>query len=812
MSKVNIKDLFASAKKVEPMPDLTRNEAQELNLNSVFNISNDEQNLSFRLTDTQGALPVCLSEPSTVSLLPETGSRNATGRLVAAGGQYLCLARGEGLWILDMTSGVSNDRTVSCNVRPVSDMELSANNFLLFTDGIDVGVIKCTGSANSVVNLNGTIYLPAIGSDSDPVSSVMWHPTNPHSFVTIRANAGWTLWDVVRLQAKNTAPTPATDLLDSVAGLAIPSLFRGYVESPSGLTEGTYPWSSASNVIAGKKLSPGVFAILKRGDASPERKSSKFESFAFSKDGMHACAVLTDGLKAWKLGHRCSSVVPLSVKSEIVLKSVRGIVGIDKSDFMLITESGLNRIKLSEDESSFSLVKSIAIENVSLRCIASLGSIVICGGSTQSSGLVIVLDGSRLLVCSTPQRSVSSIVSTTTVGDSRQVALYATGETSDNGYMWTAQTLDIDLFRENEAESAPQGFYDETSPINEDDDFPHSDTSVGPPERLESSVGITRTSTAVVNKKALEESFVKELSGDLSRMIEQEVVTPLKDRLSKQQREFQSASDKEAKRLETAISRIIKEQFSSALSRVFQEVSDQIESKVNSKLESVRVQTPDNHELIRKLDDLIAHTESVMQSIGSSAVTSGAPEPAALAEIRRYINAGDHLQAISTATQWWKLNNTSDQSDLLAITCAAIAPQIKPGEPLRDLVTGCYMLLVLTEWTKENSSAHADRTVAVLRAARFVISCLFASPITISGDTMDLCYKSLAKSVRNAAGILGTGDRNVDELSRQVLSEVRELMLRFTNSSRASTPRTSISASPGTNILHLLQSGNRRHN
>jgi gas vesicle protein len=693
-------------------------------------------------------------------------------------------------------------------------MELSANNFLLFTDGIDVGVIKCTGSANSVVNLNGTIYLPGIGSDFDPVLSVNWHPTNPHSFVTVRANAGWTLWDVVRLQTKNTAPTPATDLLDSVAGLAIPSLFRGYVESPWGLTEGTHPWSSASNVIAGKKLSPGVLAILKRGDASPERKSSKYEAFAFSKDGMHACAVLTDGIKAWKLGHRCSSVVPLMVKSEddLVLKSVKAMVGIDKSDFMLISESGLNRINLSEDECSFSLVNSISIDNVSLGCIASLGSIVICGGSAQSSGVVVVLDGSRLLVCSAPQRSVSSIVSTTTVGDSRQVALYATGETGENGCMWTAQALDIDLFREKEPVTAPQGFYDESSPINEDDDFPHSDTSAGAPQRLESSVGITRTTTSVVNNKALEASFVKELSGDLSRMIEQEVVTPLKDRLSRQQREFQSASDKEAKRLETAITRVIKEQFSNALSRVFQEVSDQIESKVNAKMESVRIQTPDNHQLVRKLDDLIARTEAVMQSIGSSVVSSGAPEPAALGEIRRYINAGDHLQAISTATQWWKLNHASDQSDLLAITCAAIAPQIKPGEPLRDIVTGCYMLLVLTEWTAENSSAHADRTVAVLRAARFVISCLFVSPITISGDTMDLCYKSLAKSVRNAAGILGTGDRNVDDLSRQVLSEVRELMLKFTTSSRASTPRTSISASPGTNILHLLQSGNRRHN
>jgi hypothetical protein len=74
---------------------------------------------------------------------------------------------------------------------------------------------------------------------------------------------------------------------------------------------------------------------------------------------------------------------------------------------------------------------------------------------------------------------------------------------------------------------------------------------------------------------------------------------------------------------------------------------------------------------------------------------------------------------------------------------------------------------------------------------------------------MDLCYKSLSKSVRNAAGVLGSsGDRTVDELSREVLTDIRELMIRFTTSSRASTPRASV-ASPGTNILQMLQSGRR---
>jgi len=190
---------------------------------------------------------------------------------------------------------------------------------------------------------------------------------------------------------------------------------------------------------------------------------------------------------------------------------------------------------------------------------------------------------------------------------------------------------------------------------------------------------------------------------------------------------------------------------------------------------------------------------------------SAGPQP--MADIRRYINGGDHVKAIEVAVHWWKSQTAVPAEDLLAITCAAIASQLKPAEPLVDIETGCYVLLVLTEWVKLNAGTHADRTVAVLRASRFMVGCLLVSPLTLTGEALELCAKSLSKSLRNIASGASSLDRSVEDQSRDLLTEIREIMMKFNiktpSRSRDATPRTSLS--PGTNILHMLQqAGSRR--
>jgi hypothetical protein len=195
--------------------------------------------------------------------------------------------------------------------------------------------------------------------------------------------------------------------------------------------------------------------------------------------------------------------------------------------------------------------------------------------------------------------------------------------------------------------------------------------------------------------------------------------------------------------------------------------------------------------------------ELVRLRSGGSTSPSGQP----MSEIRRFINSGDHVRAIEVAVHWWKSQTAVPVEDLLAITCAAIASQLKPAEPLVDIETGCYVLLILTEWIKANAGSHADRTVAVLRAARFMVGCLLVSPMTVSGEALELCAKSLSKSLRNIASGSTSSDRTVEDLSRDLLTEIREVMMKFNvktpSRSHDATPRTSLS--PGTNILHMLQ-------
>ena len=845
MSKISIRDLFGAQKKDNSS---TQSVAESLDpslmsIDVAFNkqaevpewTSASSDFVNFNIVETgTNEIPDFFSESSTVSLL--SGVDPPTGRIVAASGANLCLARGDGLWILDMTTGMSNDRSISCIKRPIRDMEL-ASSFLAFTDGIDVGVIKITGNnGSSQVGLLGYVYLASVGTESDPVVSVQWHPTSSQSFVTIRASAGWTLWDLVRLQSKSVS---GNDLLNDVS-VVPPALFKTFVGNPTSVAEGVHPWTSASNVIAGKKLSPGVLAILKRGDVSPEAKrnaassSGSFKAFSFSSDGSLAVAALSNGIKVWTIGHRCSAVSYLSSgpSSEDEWnritggRDIRSLISLDDNKFVMCTDRDIGYISV---EKSASHIRTLSLStSVDLCCLSRVGSsnLILAGGrhTKTNSGVLILLSDQSICVTPLAQESISSIAAAPTLGgNSDQVAIYAAGKSiSGAGTMWTAQTLDLSIYRDRKVRL---GSYEqissemvEASPLNEeeeeeDDDFPLSDavSSMAAPERLESAVTLTRPASQrdAEEIRRMKAELVENIKNDVGRIVNDEISINLKERFAKQQRDVQSHIDKEARRMESLIEKLLKDKFSSAIQSAMHEITTQIEARIDEKFEAFRRSTLQrNNEMMGQVDELIAVAERISKH-HQSTLSAGPSEPPALIEIRRFINAGEHLQAISTATQWWKLNQpiAAGQPDLLAITCAAIASQIRQGESMRDTASGCYMLLVLTEWTKLNSSSHADRTVAVLRSAKFVLSCLFASPVNVSGETMELCYKSLSKSVRNAAAIVGNGDRTVDDLSRDVLSDIREFMMRFT-SSRVSTPTASsavVPNQPGATILQMLR-------
>jgi len=243
-----------------------------------------------------------------------------------------------------------------------------------------------------------------------------------------------------------------------------------------------------------------------------------------------------------------------------------------------------------------------------------------------------------------------------------------------------------------------------------------------------------------------------------------------------------------------------------------EEVSGQLEAKLEARFSALMEIVKRNNKLHSdQLDGLISKLDGAIQN----ASYRNAGEPAALFEIRKQVHAGDHIEAIASAAQWWKLNQplAADQPDLLAIACTLIASEIKPAaEILRDVSSGCYVVLVLTEWAK-TACMHADRIAAVLRVTRYVLACLLVTPIHATGEMQDLCSKSLSKSVRNAAAIAGTNDRIVEDLARDTLIEVREVMMKF-SISRESTPRAASSfvpsPSPGGSILQMVQAGRRQ--
>ena len=824
MSKVNVMELFEKARENGTTPPEGAEERPILKVNSTEVLLGQNNRFRFSNDASGGDLPSFLSDSSTISLVPSNGG--PAGRLVAAGGQYLCLARGEALWVLDMTTGLSNQRQIDTNRGAIRDMEFNANSsFLIFTDGVDVAVLKCAGINGDHVQLMGVVYMQGVGSEADPVISVHWHPTNTPSFVTLRAAAGWTLWDLVRLQTKMMS----SDIL-GIDTPPLPSLFKGQVKEAASVSEGTFPWASASNTIAGKRVSPGVLAILRRGDptsaasSSPPQKKGPFYSFQFSSDGSLALASIGDSLKVWSLGLKCSTVSPEKTIDEQALKNltkgkdVKSIVGLESTKFALITTDSVIDTFVSEN-GALDHVRTVSVDGLEL----GLGARVSLGGSNPATLVigkhsrrpVMVLIDSESVTCAelhADLASVGSLVVTPTVGNPKQFAIYMHGsvEASSSSsssltpsVMWTAQTLDADLLRSSADDMEERSRFS---------DKPDSQDSAAP-DRIESTTAFGNNNTI---KRASEEGVSFDLLSDTIRSSQDRVLESIRTELGRAIRAkvdekvsmYKQQIQAENRSFIESVRKSIKENFANAMRSLMSELSAQLEARIDEKFNSLRIFHSHSNSFLpieKRLDDLIAKVDAHIEQSNRASSTS---EPPAFQQIRRLINAGDHVQAISSAAQWWKLNQPiqAGQPDLLAITCAAVVSQGKSGEPLRDISSGCYVILVLTEWAKINGAVHADRTVAVLRAIKYVISCLFVTPIQVVGEIHDLCVKSLSKSVKNAAAIIGTGDRTVDDVSRETLTQVRELMMRF-SISRESTPRSS---SAGGSILQLVQASGRR--
>ena len=795
-----------------------------LNLNSTITFnespssSSPIRNIKFSSSVSGQQLPEFLSDSSTISLVSCAALPSnpfPSSRLVAAGGQYLFLARGDALWVVHMGTGISNNRQSGTNLRPIRDMEFNANSsFLVFTDGIDVAVVKCIGISGDQVQLTGAVYMRDVGSESDPVIGVRWHPVNLPSFVTLRVSAGWTLWDLVRLQSKVVVSSSSARDVDEEI---LPSLFKGEVKNPlsSSLSEGTYPWVAASTTIAGKRMSPGVLAILRRGDTTPQKRvgGGSLNAFQFSASGTLAVASVGDTLRVWSIGLKCSTVSSEKCIDEEILrtytqgKEVKALVGLEHEKFSLVTESAVIEVHISAENGGLRHARTTQIEGALLGSQAARLAFIDKAGQRENGIVVIAADRPMMLVMEKKTvtaaevhadlAQVCSLVVTPTAGNPRQFAMYMHGPTrSGESVMWTAQTLDTDLMIPS---IVTEKKHDEGRFLDDESCSSSSASDEDAPERVESSTEFGRKPPT-----GLLEAFragASEMVAEVERILQ----AALKGRIMER---IRSVSLETARRTEQSVTesvkRTVRENFPKAMRAVMKDIAAQIDEKIERTL-VVPSSSTRLGQLAKKVDDLIARVDSEAEKARGES-----PE---LTEIRRTIISGDHLHALTRAAQWWKLNQPipAGQPDLLAIACESISNH-KPAEALRELSSGCYNILVLTEWAKAHAATHPSRTVAVLRAAKYVLSCLFVTPIQVTGEIQELCSKSLSKSVRNAAAIAGgTGDKTLEDLSRDTLAEVRELMMKFTIISRDSfTPRSSaITPSPGGSILQLVQTGKR---
>jgi hypothetical protein len=530
-------------------------------------------------------------------------------------------------------------------------------------------------------------------------------------------------------------------------------------------------------------------------------------SFTFTSDGQYGIALMGNGkISSWKIGYRFTTVE--AINSEIPgIGEPYQVVGLSGSKIAVLGQKEyreIDLITLTDCEKKISSGDSI-FESISV-----CGDMVILVVRREASEAWLLLfeadsvEGRLRRMTTVPvhgdiNRVLSIISVQSPTGRLGQYNVYYSGTTS-GGHIWTAQTIDVTEWKsEGENPLNEDELYNERTPIN--DDYSKSDSSKGPdevspPDRLLSSSSGSLREILAEQDRMLHSQEFKEI-------IEQEI----RDRVSE-------LITMELRQQRDSVSRILRDKFRNGLNKTMVEIENQLLKKIATdfdrfnrwEFESVR---NTNRALSNRLDSLLIAMDAELVRLKGAvnlAPLAGDQSPV-LVDIRRYINSGDHFKAIEVACHWWR-NSTGDESDLLAITCGAIAPQIKPAHSIVDMETGCYVLLVLTEWIKANSGAHADRTVAVLRSARYIVSCLLVSWTNISGDGIELCARSLSKSIRNSASSLNVTDRIVEELSRELLTDIRELLMKFNirTPSRDATPR----ASPGTNILQLLQSGSCR--
>ena len=213
MSKLHVMELFARAKQqqqaidkivkgdsvlevpkeeeivekkveIEPIRNFTPN---FIDLTPLEKVSFDSiKDLRIRAhMGTDCTTPEYMSEMSTISMLTEEMG-SSFNRLVGSGGQYLALARPDGLWVIDMTTGLSNDASTRGDLcdNQITDLEVG-KNFVLYTDGINVGVAKCSPG----VDVNRVVYLANIGSEDDPVL----HATEEAGISTTQSDFGF-IW------------------------------------------------------------------------------------------------------------------------------------------------------------------------------------------------------------------------------------------------------------------------------------------------------------------------------------------------------------------------------------------------------------------------------------------------------------------------------------------------------------------------------------------------------------------------------------------------------------------------------------------
>ena len=728
--------------------------------------------------------PLGVLEPNFLSESCLLAFGNACG---VVGNNLFCVGFESSLCVIDMCSGLRSDPSLETALRPLVDLAYSAtSNIVLYTDGIDVGLVKCTQTSTGV-HLNGCVYLKDVGTVADPVCWVRFH--GGPNFVTVRSSSGWTVWDTARLIMK------AVPLLHADPS-RVPALFRSAITTDAGsLAEEFVPWKKASNILAGKKLSPGVLSILKRADV-PTPIGGKCDLFEFSADGKFAIAFLDSGLVVWSIGPKCATIdlVTREIAQQGTFgKKIATCVVTNDSNFTLITKDAeILQINVEKDE----LVGLMRFSGAS-----STGAACKFKNLAGDIVLAVGLDTSQiLLICGSQMFQIACEISPIklAIGPSSATE-YSLNLFIGTGTEWHSQTLELGaLFgapqdesrddferelqdyeaQEYEAEDEEaqevmakniQAEVEFNSEVRQDEEAP---------ERLESTF-MQRTQVAELTEKIaqleatnkmISENLFAEMKAKIERLVGAQVREAVDDNMRKLEQSTKTTIEAERQLLIKNVGKVISGEFARAMKSMFGEIAGQIEAKFAAL---------DNSSLEKRLDALLS-----------------GPSPQIVIQVENLVGQNRLMDAVSAIMHWYKANQPNSGDNLVPRCCAYIAN----GAPVTidDASVGCFNLLVLTEWIKSNQAAPAP----VVGAGQFLTRSLMASNLTsVNGEMRELCVKSLSKAIRNVI--------NMEVL----VDEIRGVMVKL-GSSRANTPRASpmepINEKRGSNvqgssILQMLQ-------